>query len=124
MPKESLGFTEEQLEHHAKLNAEKMATVITGDDVIHLEYFYGIIDKDDVQKYQTDLQKVGIRLSHFDKNGLVFANLDDYTLHVFFGLSLPIVKLLGEGILTNVVWETIQALAISSSIIFSPTCLP
>lgn len=114
MPKESLGFSDEQLERHAKLKAEKMATVITGDDVIHLEYFYGILDKNDIQTYETDLQKLGVRLSHFDKSGLVFASLDDYTLQVFFGLSSPIVKLLGEGVLTNIVWETVKAIAISS----------
>jgi hypothetical protein len=57
---------------------------------------------------------VGLQLSHFDKSGIVFNSIDDYTLQVFFGISYPIVKLLGEGILTNIVWETLKAVTIAS----------
>ncbi|MES2417053.1 MAG: hypothetical protein V4541_02640 [Bacteroidota bacterium] len=106
------GFSNEQIDSHAQMMAKKTASIKSGEDVIHLDYFHGILDQTDVQNYESGLKKVGIRLSYFDKSGIVFNSIDEYTLQVFFGVSYPIVKLIGEGMLTNVVWEALKAVTI------------
>ena len=45
-------WTEEKLEEYSTWMANKYSTIKKGDDVIHLEYYHGLIDDDAIKALQ------------------------------------------------------------------------
>lgn len=102
-------WSEEEIRQHALKMASKYLTVKSGDNVIHLEYYSGIIMDDDIKQIENDLSNVNIELSRFDKSGVPYASLEDYTLDIMLFISGPIM----QGILLNIgssaAWDGIKS---------------
>jgi hypothetical protein len=87
---------------------QKKSTILRGDDVIHLDYFHGLIDDFDIRHITDKFRDMDIRLSRYDKNGISFANLKDYTLQISLALSNPIVQGVIAGLTVNAVWAGLK----------------
>lgn len=91
-----------------KILEEKRKTIKVGDNVIHIEYYEGILDKDDLEGFSIELKKNAIELSSFDKSGVAYNSLEDYTNMVFLALNSELTKNIIYAVAGNVVWETIK----------------
>ena len=57
-------WTDEQIEKQAKFMADKYSTIKKGPNVIHLEYFGGLITDLDIQEIENNISTVGLELSN------------------------------------------------------------
>lgn len=101
-------MTDEQKEKYLDFMEKKKSTILKGDDVIHLDYFHGLIDDLDIQHVTEQLQEINIRLSRYDKNGITYASLQDFTLQVSLSLKDPIVQGVIAGLAVNSIWAGIK----------------
>lgn len=101
-------WDEDKLDQYATQMAGKYSTIKQGDNVVHLEYYDGLIDKDDIHEIESILSNEGIVLSRFDKNGVAYASLEDFTLQVSIFLSDPIVQSVLLGLGTNALWDALK----------------
>jgi len=102
-------WTEEKLDQYATMMAAKYSTIKKGPDVIHLEYYGGLIDDKDIVEIEANISTQGLQLSRFDKNGVPYASIHDFTLQVALFLSDPIVQMILLGVGTNALWDSIKA---------------
>jgi hypothetical protein len=91
----------------AKLLEEKQKSVKTGDNIVHLEYL-GELNDSDLVEINDKLKTVSLELSSFDKSGVMYNSLEEYSLVTFFVLNQPIVIELLKGIGTNALWDVIK----------------
>lgn len=68
-------------EKQARLMSDKYLTVKEGPNVLHLDYFDGLLTKEEIKQINSDISKVGLELSHFDKTGVPHACIEDFILH-------------------------------------------
>lgn len=101
-------YTEEQLEKRTIFMEQKFRTVKQGPNVIHFDYFGGLIGETDIQVLEREFSEVSIDLSHFDKNGIPTASLNDFTIPIALVLSDKTVQDLLIGLSTNLLWDTIK----------------
>lgn len=87
---------------------EKRKSLKSGMDVMHLNYFSGIILPEELLDYEGELDKVGLQFSSYDKNGELTASFDDLALITFLALSNTTVKSILEGTLTNATWDVVK----------------
>lgn len=91
----------------AKLLEEKQKSIKTGDNIVHLEYL-GELNDSDLVEINNKLKTVSIELSSFDKSGVMYNSLEEYSLVTFFVLNQPIVIELLKGVGTNALWDVIK----------------
>jgi len=103
------GWSEEQLDEYSSIMAAKYSTIKKGPNVIHLEYYGGLIDNNDISEIEANISTLGLQLSRFDKNGVAYASIHDFTLQVALFLSDPIVQTILLGVGTNALWDSIKA---------------
>jgi len=104
--------TEEELDDYATKMADKYSTIKKGDNVVHLEYFDGIIDNHDIQEIENTLSSVNLELSRFDKNGVMYASMEEFTLQLSLCLKDPVVQILLQGLATNALWDALKTTAV------------
>lgn len=102
-------WPEERLEEYITMMASKYSTIKKGPNVIHLEYYHGLIDDNDIAEIENNISPQGLLLSRFDKNGVPYASIRDFTLQIALFLSDPIVQTILLGIGTNALWDSIKA---------------
>ncbi len=101
-------WNDEDIEKYATMMANKYSTIKKGENIIHLDYFEGLITLEDIQEIETSLKKHNLELSRFDKNGVPYASLQDFTLHLCLILKESVVQSILLGIGTNALWDTIK----------------
>lgn len=101
-------MTDEQVERLATTMSEKYSTVKVGDNVIHLDYYRGLIMDDEIKEIESNIAKVGLELSRFDKSGVPYASIEDFTLQIALLISTPVVQNILLGIGTNALWDSIK----------------
>lgn len=106
------GFSDEELDKYSSWMADKYSTIKKGENVIHLDYYHGLIDDNDIEQIEDIISKAGLELSRFDKNGVPYNSLQDFTLQVSIFLSDPIVQSILFGLGTNALWDAIKQSAI------------
>jgi len=100
-------------EYQAKLE-EKEKFIKKGPNVIHLEYLGGLISESDIAMFEDKLSENGLELSRFDKDGVMYASLEDFQLTTYFIVSQPLILELLKGIAANSIWDTIKFLSITT----------
>ncbi len=110
--------SEEYKEYQQKI-IEKRKTIINADNAIHLDYLGKMIPDEDIKIFEDVTKNVGLQLSRFDKSGVMYASLDQYTLITSLLVTQPLIGsvLIGAGgsatwdaikyILTSV-WKTVR----------------
>ncbi len=105
-------WEEEKIDEYARFMSIKYSTVKRGDNVIHLEYFEGLLVKEDIDNISSQIASVGLELSRFDKNGVPYASVEDFMLHVSLVLNDPVVGNLILGVSGGAMWDAIKASSI------------
>lgn len=88
---------------------EKEKTLKQGPNVIHLDYYAPIITNEEILEVEKNLKQQGIELSHYDKNGVIYASLQDFQLDIFIAIAQPIIGDLMSGIGSNAIWDLIKS---------------
>lgn len=96
------------MEEYAAKMEEKYLTVKEGPDVIHLDYYAGIITEEDISAIEGFLEKVDIQLSRFDKMGVMYASVQDFNFDISICLNNQTVQDVLLGLATNALWDTIK----------------
>lgn len=99
---------------YEKKMEEKQKFVKSGPNVIHLEYYGGVILENEILDYEKKLKAEGLELSRFDKNGVMYACIDKFTLVTFIGIAQPLIGELINGIEANATWDVIKYIVIST----------
>ena len=90
-----------------ELKSERNQTVKKGDNVLHLEFLGELSDKE-LKEIETKLSDANLELSYYNKSGITYASLEDYSLVTFFiihqALMLEILKNAGM----NATWDAIK----------------
>lgn len=90
-----------------KILEEKRKSVKIGNNVIHLEYL-GEINNSGLKQIKDHLNSVGLELSSFDKSGVMYASLEEYSLVTYFILNQPLISEILKGVGTNALWDAIK----------------
>ncbi len=98
----------EVFKNQEKLLDEKRKTVKSGSNVVHITYIGGILNNNDLDEFSNELKKDELELSSFDKSGLAYNNLEDYSNMIYVALNSELAKNILFGILGNAVWDTIK----------------
>ena len=101
-------LTEEEIENYAGMMSEKYSTIKVGDNVIHLDYYDGLVNEDEIKEIEGKIAQEGLELSRFDKNGVIYASIEDFTLQIALFISTPIVQNILLGVGTNALWDSIK----------------
>jgi len=97
----------EAFKNQKKLLEERQKTIKTGDNVIHLEYI-GELNETDLLEINEKLNSVGLELSSFNKSGVMYNFLEEYSLVTFLVLNQPLIIELLKGVGTNALWDVIK----------------
>ncbi len=102
-------WSEDDIEKYATMMFNKMSTVKHGDNIIHLDYYDGLITFNEIEEIEEILKNGEIELSRFDKNGVPYNSIEDFSLQVALFISNPIVQNIILGVSASVVWDSIKA---------------
>ncbi len=105
-------WTEKELDDYAAEMANKYSTIKKGDNVVHLEYISGIINNHDIQEIESILSSVDLELSRFDKNGVPYASVEEFTLQLSLCLKDPVVQIILQGLATNALWDALKTITV------------
>lgn len=92
--------------------AEKELTVKRGDNVVHVNYYEGIITSEDLKEINEQLAVVHLEISSYDKNGVMYASLEDFTNLMNVVINHELTKNVVFGVVGNIVWETIKVITL------------
>lgn len=101
-------WSDEQIEDFARRMNAKYSTVKSGPNVVHLDYFHGLLTDVDIEEISNNVSTVGLELSRFDKNGIPYASVEDFYLHVALFLNDPIVSNIVLGVSAGALWDSIK----------------
>ncbi|OFY67316.1 MAG: hypothetical protein A3H98_02355 [Bacteroidetes bacterium RIFCSPLOWO2_02_FULL_36_8] len=90
-----------------KLLEERSKTLKSGADVIHLTYLGHQLEDSDLKEIEEILKKENLQLSSYNKSGIIYNLIDDYTLTTFFVISYQIYQLLNE-VKSNALWDILK----------------
>jgi len=93
---------------YAENRKERMKTIKRGGNVVHLSYYKGPINEDDISDFKNVIEKTELEFSSYNKNGDMFASLDNYTLSVFVIISQITIQEILNGTITNATWDAIK----------------
>lgn len=105
-------WSDDQVNEYARLWTEKYSTIKEGDNVIHLEYYHGLLNDSDLHEISQTLKIVDFELSRFDRNGVPMASLDDFMLQLFLMINDSIVKDILIGSAGSMLWDSIKSTSI------------
>ncbi|PQJ08958.1 hypothetical protein CJD36_021350 [Flavipsychrobacter stenotrophus] len=95
------------IEAQEKLIQERMKSVKQGDDVVHLVYM-GEFDDNELTEVNQHLVGAGLRLSSYNKNGIITANLELYKIISQIVISQPLLIEILKGVGPNAIWDAIK----------------
>ncbi|MFN8287732.1 MAG: hypothetical protein U0V74_13305 [Chitinophagales bacterium] len=104
--------TDEQLECQADFMFQKSKTLKTGENIVHLDYYGRLITLDEINRIEDQLRTCKLELSRYDKDGVMYASLEEYTLQVFLFIGATTVKDVLVGVGTNATWDTIKSVSV------------
>ena len=100
------GLSEVQIEKQIEIKANNHANLKKGPYVVHLEYYHGILDDQDIGELEELLGQAGLELSRHNKTGQVYANIQDYALQISIAFGPSIVT----AIMQSATWDVIKAI--------------
>jgi hypothetical protein len=90
-----------------KLIEERKKTIKRGNNVVHLE-FLGELEQNELNEIENKLKSANLELSYFNKTGVIYNNLDQYSLVTYFVLSQPLVQEILKSIGMSATWDSIK----------------
>jgi hypothetical protein len=107
--KSLLGDTcdEAQILEQANFMFNKEKTVKRGDNILHIDYYTGLLTDDDLKKLELDLEQIGLELSYYNKTGVMYNSLDELTSVVRQILSNNVTHDILIGLAGSAIWESL-----------------
>jgi hypothetical protein len=93
------------IDHQVEIKAKNHATLKKGPNIVHLDYYSGIISDGEIVEIEKTLKGTGLELSRYDKTGSVYANLQDFSLQIAIAFGPTLVVTLMQ----SAVWDAIKA---------------
>lgn len=90
---------------------EKKKTVKYGSNVVHINYYEHVLNDADLNEFAGLLKKVQLEISSYNKTGVVYNSLEDYTNMMSIALNDELTKNIVFGVVGNAVWDTIKTIA-------------
>jgi hypothetical protein len=101
-------WTESELDDYVNLMEEKNRTVKKGENVIHLDYYGGLLTDSEIEEISSILNRSNLELSRYDKSGIMFAAVDDFILQVAIFLNDKTTQDILIGVGSGALWDTIK----------------
>lgn len=101
-------LTEHELNDFINLMEKKNSTVKKGENVIHLDYYEGLLPDSDFEEISKILVKGNLELSRYDKSGIPYAAIDDFMLQVALFLGDKTTQDILIGVGSGAVWDSIK----------------
>lgn len=98
----------EGYEEYKKFLDAKREFIKNGPDVVHFTHLGPVFNEVELKEIESRLSEIGLRLSRYDKSGVMYAALEDFSLITFLAVSQPIIGELINGVLPNALWDTIK----------------
>ena len=105
-------WTEAQIDEHTDYMAAKYLTVRKGPNVVHLDYFGSMLDADELVLLNNKLADAALELSSFDKSGIPYNSLQDFSLQAYIAISASVLGNLLSGIGPNAAWDAIKCVTV------------
>lgn len=102
-------WPDDLIKREAEKRAKKYSTLKQGNNVIHIEYYSVFLDDSDIIEIEKNLKVAELELSRFDRLGVPFASLRDFSLDLFLLISNPIVQNILLGVSSSIIWDSIKA---------------
>ena len=102
-------WSEEELNEYAEKMIKKYNTIKRGENVVHLEYYDGLINDNDIANIEESLASVSMELSRFDKNDVFYASLEQFMLQIALFLNDKTTQDVLGGVGTNAIWDAIKS---------------
>lgn len=100
----------ELFKDQAEILNEKRKSVKTGSNVVHIDYYGDLLNADDLNEYFNLLKTNSLELSSFDKSGVVYNDLEDYSNLISVALGDELTKNVIFNVVGSFVWETIKTI--------------
>ncbi|QXP68509.1 hypothetical protein [Polaribacter sp. AHE13PA] len=86
---------------------DRKKTVKRGPNVLHLEYLGGL-SEDDLKEINENLSKANLELSSFNKSGVFYNSIDEYSLVTYFVIHQVLIIEILKNIGTSALWDSIK----------------
>lgn len=101
----SPNLSDDFIDRQIEIKAKNHATLKRGPNVVHLDYYGGIISDGEIVQIEEILSRTGLELSRYDKSGVIYGNLQDFSLQIAIAFGPTIVVTLMQ----SAVWDAIKA---------------
>lgn len=98
---------------YKKRMEEKELTIKRVSNAVHINYYDGVITAEDLAETELKLKSAELVLSSYDKSGVMYASLEDFTNLMNVAVNHEITKNIVFGVIGNIVWETIKAITLN-----------
>ncbi|MBP6696583.1 MAG: hypothetical protein KA175_03120 [Flavobacteriales bacterium] len=96
------------LEKQRLLIEERRRSIDKSVNAVHIDYYSPFIGQVDLDECERELQSAGLRISSFNKSGVLYASLEDYANLARVILNDEITKAIVWGAAGNLFWESIK----------------
>jgi hypothetical protein len=93
------------------LQQEKLKSVKAGPNVIHIDYYQGVLEQDDLTYISNLLAKNNLEFSSYNKSGTLYAHFDAFSLSMFITIAQPILIQFLDDVYPNATWDCIKLIA-------------
>lgn len=103
-------WTRAQIEAKADEEVERYAATLSDANALHLNYYSNIISKKDLAVFSKELESFQIPLSSFNKSGVAYANLEDFSNMMNVVLQSELVKNIFNKVIASAAWDLIKSM--------------
>lgn len=96
---------------YEKFYNKKKETVKNGPNTVHINYYEEILNAEDLKDYSKELEIQGLELSSFNKSGVIYNSIDEYTNAIAVIVSYELTKNIIFGVAGNLVYDAIKSIA-------------
>ncbi|WP_430412707.1 hypothetical protein [Kordia sp.] len=90
-----------------ELENDKNETIKRGDNVLHLE-FLGELSEEELKEIETKITDANLELSYYNKSGIPYASLEEYSLVTFFIINQALLLEILKNAGMNATWDVIK----------------
>ena len=90
-----------------KLLKERNKTVKRGSNILHLNYL-GEFSESELEEINKKLSNANLELSSFNKSGVIYNSLEEYSLVTYFVIHQPIFIEILKNIGNSAIWDSIK----------------
>lgn len=91
---------------------KKISMIKEGKNIVLLEYYEGLITESETLYIEELLKNENLELNKFDKNGIPYASIQEFTLQMSLYINDPIIQNVLLGISGSAIWDALKSSAV------------